>query len=125
MNDDLPPDLPRLRTLETWAATYLTRIRARIAAVERQQVQQPLRQAPAEGRASVAARCRSGPGADTGLVSGGGRYRGSRHGDPAGWLLGRGRSLVPVSAERARAEMADGAQPCVVCRPDRVLNRSS
>ncbi|WP_435285815.1 DUF6233 domain-containing protein [Streptomyces bacillaris] len=31
-------------------------------------------------------------------------------------------SLVPVSAERARAELADGAQPCAVCRPDRVLN---
>ncbi|WP_219822711.1 DUF6233 domain-containing protein [Streptomyces griseus] len=35
----------------------------------------------------------------------------------------RGRSLVAVSAERARAELADGAQPCAVCRPDRVLNR--
>ncbi|MFD3814345.1 DUF6233 domain-containing protein [Streptomyces rubiginosohelvolus] len=32
-----------------------------------------------------------------------------------------GRSLVPVVAERARAELADGAQPCAVCRPDRVL----
>ncbi|MGW7587726.1 DUF6233 domain-containing protein [Streptomyces rubiginosohelvolus] len=34
-----------------------------------------------------------------------------------------GRSLVAVSAERARAELADGAQPCAVCRPDRVLIR--
>ncbi|MEU6935188.1 DUF6233 domain-containing protein [Streptomyces rubiginosohelvolus] len=33
----------------------------------------------------------------------------------------QGRSLVAVSAERARAELADGAQPCGVCRPDRVL----
>ncbi|MFK0187915.1 DUF6233 domain-containing protein [Streptomyces rubiginosohelvolus] len=33
------------------------------------------------------------------------------------------RSLVAVSAERARAELAGGAQPCAVCRPDRVLNR--
>ncbi|MGW3502999.1 hypothetical protein ACWDMY_20200, partial [Streptomyces globisporus] len=41
MDDDLPPDLVRLRTLETWAAHYLTRIRARIAAVERQQQEQP------------------------------------------------------------------------------------
>ncbi|WP_373561579.1 DUF6233 domain-containing protein [Streptomyces sp. gb14] len=32
---------------------------------------------------------------------------------------------MSVSAERARVELADGAQPCVVCRPDRVLNRSS
>lgn len=45
MDDDLPPDLVRLRTLETWAAHYLTRIRERIAAVERQQQAQP-RQPP-------------------------------------------------------------------------------
>ncbi|MGW6586356.1 DUF6233 domain-containing protein [Streptomyces sp. MCL20-2] len=34
-----------------------------------------------------------------------------------------GRSLVAVGAERARAELADGAQSCAVCRPDRVLTR--
>ncbi|MGW1439869.1 DUF6233 domain-containing protein [Streptomyces griseus] len=28
------------------------------------------------------------------------------------------------SAERARAELADGVQACGVCRPDRVLNRT-
>ncbi|MGW3585697.1 DUF6233 domain-containing protein [Streptomyces rubiginosohelvolus] len=97
--NDLPPDQVRLRTLETWAAHYLTRIRARIAAVERQQSQQqPL-----------------GPG--------GGRYRGPHHGDHLGDCWARGNTLVAVSAERARAELAGGAQPCAVCRPDRVLNR--
>ncbi|MFD4595644.1 DUF6233 domain-containing protein [Streptomyces rubiginosohelvolus] len=35
----------------------------------------------------------------------------------------RGRSLLAVSAERARAELAGGARPCVVCGPDRVLCR--
>ncbi|WP_331751773.1 DUF6233 domain-containing protein (plasmid) [Streptomyces globisporus] len=35
----------------------------------------------------------------------------------------RGKTLVAASAERARAELADGEQPCAVCRPDRVLNR--
>ncbi|SCE63296.1 hypothetical protein GA0115261_120191, partial [Streptomyces sp. OspMP-M43] len=29
-----------------------------------------------------------------------------------------------LSAERARAELADGVRACGVCRPDRVLNRS-
>ncbi|MGW8487456.1 DUF6233 domain-containing protein [Streptomyces sp. NPDC055886] len=29
-----------------------------------------------------------------------------------------------MSAERARAELAGGAQPCAVCRPDRVLTRA-
>ncbi|MFH9697413.1 DUF6233 domain-containing protein [Streptomyces globisporus] len=34
-----------------------------------------------------------------------------------------GRTLQPVTAERARAELSGGAQSCGVCRPDRVLNR--
>ncbi|GAA5608387.1 DUF6233 domain-containing protein [Streptomyces griseus] len=31
--------------------------------------------------------------------------------------------MQSLSAERARAELADGVQACGVCRPDRVLNR--
>ncbi|WP_431789276.1 hypothetical protein HLK56_33095 [Streptomyces sp. G9] len=121
MDTDLPPDLARLRVLETWAAHYLTRIRARIAAVERQQAQQPSR-APA---AASPVRPAAGPGRsrtpDWGLAEAG-------IGVPAtevhrGDCWARGRSLVPVSAERARAELAGSAQPCAVCRPDRVLNR--
>lgn len=90
MDDDLPPDLARLRTLETWAAHYLTRIRART---------------PDWGLAE------SGVGVPVPEVHRGDCWAG-------------GRSLVPVTAERARAELADGAQPCAVCRPDRVLNRT-
>ncbi|MFD4130642.1 DUF6233 domain-containing protein [Streptomyces globisporus] len=110
------PDLPRLRTLETWAAHYLTRIRTRIAALERQQAPVPTA-APAQ--ATV------GPGRartpDWGLAEAG-------IGAPVtevhrGDCWARGRSLVAVSAECAPAELADGAQPCAVCRPDRVLNR--
>ncbi|MGW6463644.1 DUF6233 domain-containing protein [Streptomyces rubiginosohelvolus] len=116
MDDDLPPDLPRLRTLETWAAHYLTRIRTRIAAVERQQAPVPT---AAHAQATV------GPGRartpDWGLAEAG-------IGVPItevhrGDCWARGRSLVAVSAERARAELADGAQPCAVCSPDRMLNR--
>ncbi|MFJ6889870.1 DUF6233 domain-containing protein [Streptomyces californicus] len=33
----------------------------------------------------------------------------------------RGTALRPVSAEEARAALAEGVQPCEVCRPDRVL----
>ncbi|MFE2204540.1 DUF6233 domain-containing protein [Streptomyces rubiginosohelvolus] len=115
MDDDLPPDLPRLRTLETRAAHYLTRIRARIAAVEEQQTPAstaaPARPAAGPGRAHTP---------DWGLAEAG-------IGVPVteihrGDCWARGRSLVAVSAERARAELADGAQPCAVCRPDRVLN---
>ncbi len=123
MDDDLPPDLPRLRTLETWADLYLTRIRARIAAVERQQAQQPPWQAPAP-TAARPSRTAAGPGRaptpDWGLSEAG-------IGVPAteihrGDCWARGRSLVAVSAKRARAELAGGAQPCA-CRPDRVLDR--
>lgn len=46
MNDDLPPDFARLRTLETRAAHYLTRIRTWIATVERQQQTQVPTAAP-------------------------------------------------------------------------------
>ncbi|MFD5694425.1 DUF6233 domain-containing protein [Streptomyces rubiginosohelvolus] len=120
MGDDLPPDLGRLRTLETWAAHYLTRIRARIAAVERQQAQQR----PPAPTAAPPVRSAAGPGRsrtpDWGLAEAG-------IGVPAteihrGDCWARGRSLVAVSAERARTELADGAQPCAVCRPDRVLH---
>ncbi|WP_158690803.1 DUF6233 domain-containing protein [Streptomyces sp. CNS654] len=33
----------------------------------------------------------------------------------------RGRALLPVSEERARAELVSGTQACTVCRPDTVL----
>ncbi|PBC95838.1 hypothetical protein BX281_3819 [Streptomyces sp. Ag82_O1-15] len=50
VNDDLPPDLPRLRTLETWLILSLTRVQRRIADIEQreaerrhgQQVQPPI-----------------------------------------------------------------------------------
>ncbi|MGQ4733361.1 DUF6233 domain-containing protein [Streptomyces sp. Ju416(a)] len=34
----------------------------------------------------------------------------------------QGLALRPVSAERARAELAGGMRACAVCRPDTVLN---
>ncbi|MFE7454594.1 DUF6233 domain-containing protein [Streptomyces griseus] len=35
-----------------------------------------------------------------------------------------GGAMQPLSAERARAELADEVQFCGVCRPGRALNRS-
>lgn len=63
MNDDLPPDFARLRTMETRAAHYLTRIRTRIATAERQQQTRS-----AHGRASVAACHRAASCPYTGLA---------------------------------------------------------
>ncbi|WP_425315729.1 DUF6233 domain-containing protein [Streptomyces globisporus] len=75
--------------------------------------------------ASAAVRRWAAKGADACLGPRGGRYRvpvPQVHRSGC-WAGGRGRSLVPVSAERARAELVGGAQPCAVCRPDRVLTR--
>lgn len=44
---DLPPDLPRLRTLETWLELSLDRIRQQIAAAEAAAAEQAARLPPA------------------------------------------------------------------------------
>ncbi|MFD5342237.1 DUF6233 domain-containing protein [Streptomyces anulatus] len=121
MDDDLPPDLPRLRTLETWAAHYLTRIRTRIAAVERQQAQPQPVPAPTAAPVPTAAGPRRARTPDWGITETGvGTSAAEVH---RGDCWATGKTLRPVSAERARAELADGMRACAVCCPDRVLNR--
>ncbi|MEU6632873.1 DUF6233 domain-containing protein [Streptomyces parvus] len=122
MDDDLPPDLERLRTLETWAVLYLQRVRQRIAAVERQEAQPQRPPVPAvEPRPPGGARRARTP--DWGLAEAGiGVPTTTVH---RGDCWARGKTLVPTTAERARAELADGAQACEVCSPDRVLLRRS
>ncbi|MFB7403329.1 DUF6233 domain-containing protein [Streptomyces rubiginosohelvolus] len=120
MDDDLPPDLPRLRTLETWADLFLRRVRARIAAVEQQQKQ------PHQTLASPAAptvRPAAGPKRartpDWGLAEAGiGVPTTEIH---RGDCWATGKTLQPITAERARAELADGARACDACRPGAVL----
>ncbi|MGW6588437.1 DUF6233 domain-containing protein [Streptomyces globisporus] len=121
MDDDLPPDLPRLRTLETWAANYLTRIRMRIAAVEQQQAQSQRPPAPTAAPAPPAAGPRRMQKPAWGLTEAG-------IGTPVteihrGDCWAGGKTLRTVSEGRARAELASGAQACTVCRPDTVLTR--
>ncbi|MGW6651215.1 hypothetical protein AMK23_34360 [Streptomyces sp. CB02130] len=121
MGDDLPPDLARLRTLEAWAAHYLTRIRARIAAVEQQQAQPRWPPVPTSRPAPSAAGPRRVRKPAWGLTEAG-------IGTPAteihrGDCWASGRTLLPVSEERARAELASGTQACTVCRPDTVFTR--
>ncbi|MFI1530333.1 DUF6233 domain-containing protein [Streptomyces griseus] len=60
------------------------------------------------------------PTSDWGISSAGiGRYVAELHrGD-----CFAGGAMQPLSAERARAELADGVPAYGVCRPDRVLNR--
>ncbi|MFC9821357.1 DUF6233 domain-containing protein [Streptomyces erythrochromogenes] len=104
---DLPPDLPRLRTLETWLALSLDRVRQQIAAAEKQ--------------AAVEAARREPPPPPDWLIE---------HG------IGVGRAPVRVhvgscwdtrsrcqGADRdaARRALADGVEACTHCRPDTVL----
>ncbi|MGW1439866.1 DUF6233 domain-containing protein [Streptomyces griseus] len=115
---DLPPDLDRLRTLETWLALSLKRVREEIAAAERPAQPRRSPRPPATGRAAVPRRERT---PDWGISSAG-------IGAPVAEIhrgdCFTGGAMQPLSAERAQAELADGVQPCGVCRPDRVLNRS-
>ncbi|ROV68781.1 DUF6233 domain-containing protein [Streptomyces globisporus] len=121
MNDDLPPDLARLRTLETWAVHYLARIRTRIAAVERQQAQPQPAPAPTAAPAPPAAGPRRARTPDWGITETGvGTSAAEVH---QGDCWATGRALRPVTAERARAELAGGTRACAVCRPDRILRR--
>ncbi|MEU3136351.1 DUF6233 domain-containing protein [Streptomyces sp. NPDC006854] len=100
---DLPPDLERLRTLETWLVLSLGRVREQIAVLERPS-------GPARTPDWGIADAGTGVGTPSAEV-----HRGD--------CWAQGRALRPVSAERARAELASGVRACAVCRPDAVLNR--
>ncbi|WP_030800035.1 DUF6233 domain-containing protein [Streptomyces sp. NRRL F-3273] len=113
---DLPPDLERLRVLETWLLLSLDRVREQIAAVERETCPHRAPAPPAGPRPA------GPPGPPTpawGIADAG-------LGIPApevhrGDCWARGATLRPVSAEEARTALAEGVQACEVCRPDRVL----
>ncbi|WP_097886424.1 DUF6233 domain-containing protein [Streptomyces sp. st140] len=100
---DLPPDLERLRTLETWLVLSLGRVREQIAVLERPA-------GPARTPDWGVSEAGTGVGISAAEV-----HRGD--------CWAQGRTLRPVSAERARAELAGGMRACAVCRPDTVLNR--
>ncbi|WP_079134382.1 DUF6233 domain-containing protein [Streptomyces sp. EN16] len=110
---DLPPDLDRLRTLETWLTLTLDRVRQQIKTLEqRQQPQQPAPQPPPapppRPRTPDWGITEAGIGTPTTEI-----HRGNC------WAAGK--TLTPITAERARNELADGAKSCDACRPDRPL----
>ncbi|MFH8867201.1 DUF6233 domain-containing protein [Streptomyces griseus] len=105
---DLPPDLDRLRTLETWLTLTLDRVRQQIKDVE----QQDRPQAPAP-QPTPPRRPRT---PDWGLL-----YLGGTPEIHRGDCWATGRTLQPITTERARSELADGAKACDICRPDRPL----
>ncbi|APE26745.1 DUF6233 domain-containing protein [Streptomyces venezuelae] len=106
MSDLLPPDLPRLRTLEHWLTLSLDRVRARIAEVEAREASlRPVRQR-AERPGWVLSYLREGgrPVADSVHIDGC-RLAASHQ--------------KPLTCEEARRALADGrVRACEICRPD-------
>lgn len=105
--NDLPPDLPRLRTLETWLAHSLHRVRQQIADAERRE---------AERQRGITARP---PAPDwlleTGIGNGPPVYVHTGDCHMAGK---RSRGIDRAAALRA---LTDGIDACPHCRPDTEL----
>ncbi|WP_329274045.1 DUF6233 domain-containing protein [Streptomyces sp. NBC_00691] len=106
---ELPPDLPRLRTLEHWLVLSLDRVRERIAEVEtREAALRPVRALP------------EGPGWVLSFLREGGRpVADSIH---IGDCRLAARHRKPLSREEARRALTDGGmRACEICRPDSEL----
>ncbi|MFE2563002.1 DUF6233 domain-containing protein [Streptomyces mirabilis] len=104
---DLPPDLPRLRTLETWLAHTLDRVRQQIAAVEQQEVEQ---------RRGEQAR----PPDPDWLIEQGLSGRAAVYVHVGGCRMAGKRSRG-VERDQALRALAEGVDACTHCRPDSEL----
>ncbi|MFD4973147.1 DUF6233 domain-containing protein [Streptomyces sp. NPDC058424] len=106
--NDLPPDLPRLRTLETWLALSLDRVRQQIAAAERHEQE---RQQGEQGRPPM-----------PDWILEGGLNRGS---PPVAVHVGgchmAGKRWKGVSQDVALRALIEGIDACGHCRPDAAL----
>ncbi|MGW5122952.1 DUF6233 domain-containing protein [Streptomyces sp. NPDC004069] len=106
--NDLPPDLPRLRTLETYLAYSLGRVRARIDELERRQAEQQRGEQarpPAPDWALEQGRNRDAP--PVAVHVGGCRMAGR-------WQRGAPREV-------ALRALVEGVPACPHCRPDTEL----
>ncbi|MFL4491598.1 DUF6233 domain-containing protein [Streptomyces sp. VTCC 41912] len=104
--NDFPPDLPRLRTLETWLAMTLARVRKAIVIAEQLEAQQQ-RAAPPPPPEWVLQLSIGGEGQPIAVHVGGCRTAGRR--------------ARPISREEAMRALAEGVDPCALCRPDTEL----
>lgn len=105
---DLPPDLPRLRTLETWLVMSLDRVRERIAAEEQRE---------RERRHGLAVRP---PVPDWQIEVGIGASRAPLYVHVGGCRMA-GKRVRAVSREAAARAVADGVEACSHCRADTEL----
>ncbi|MGQ4513720.1 DUF6233 domain-containing protein [Streptomyces sp. DW26H14] len=110
---DLPPDVPRLQTLERQLRIWLGHVEQALAAAEQAELEQQRQE-----RAAELARL---PAGDWILSS-----PRSRPGSP-GWLhtgecWENRPGMVAIARDQALRVLADGAaRPCPSCRPDREL----
>ncbi|GAA4799380.1 DUF6233 domain-containing protein [Streptomyces ziwulingensis] len=102
---DLPPDLPRLRTLETFLALLLGEVRDAIAAKERQE---------AEQRRGEAAR----PAPPDWLLEVGLNRDSPPVQVHVGDCWNKGKRRQGISRNEAWRALADGVRACTACKPD-------
>ena len=106
--NDLPPDLPRLRTLETWLALQLDRVRQQIPAVEQREQE---RQRGLDHRP---------PPPDWVLEAGLNRDSPAVYVHAGGcWSIGKRHR--GISRDAALRALAEGVDACPHCRPDSEL----
>jgi len=106
--NDLPPDLPRLRTLETWLVVSLERVREQIAAAEQRKAERQQGEERRPPPPDWVLELGIGVGAPPTEVHAGGCY-----------AIGRRRR--PITREQALAALGEGVRACVHCRPDTAL----
>ncbi|MEV8548301.1 DUF6233 domain-containing protein [Streptomyces glaucescens] len=106
--DDLPPDLPRLRTLETWLVYTLDRVRRQIADAERRE---------AERRHGIEAR----PAPPDWLLEQGLNRDAPPVQVHVGDCWNAGKRTRGISRDDALRALADGVKACSACRPDSEL----
>ena len=102
---DLPPDLPRLRTLRMWHAMWLGRIDDAIAAAERREVERQQGEKRRPPAPDWVLELGIGQGAPPTEVHAGHCYAiGKRH--------------RAIDRDQARALLDAGTRACTHCRPD-------
>lgn len=105
--NDLPPDLPRLRTLRTWHAMWVQRLDEAITEAERRETER------------TRGEQRRPPTPDWLIEKGiGGRNAVYVH--RGGCWSGRKRTEA-ITRDQARQELAAGTDACPHCRPDTAL----
>lgn len=102
---DLPPDLPRLRTLRMWHAMWLDRIDSAIAVAEQQEKERHQGEERRPPPPDWVLELGIGVGAPPTEIHAGDCY-----------AIGRRRR--PITREQALEALSEGVRACVHCRPD-------